>query len=60
MIPAVTMSIFVDGNVDRFLSDKLPCEERNHDGHRPNKRNILPRGSRMSEHDGETQSRDRQ
>jgi hypothetical protein len=54
------MSIFVDGNVDRFLSDKLPCEERNHDGHRPNKRNILPRGSRMSEHDGETQSRDRQ
>jgi hypothetical protein len=60
MIPAGIMSIFVDGGVDWFLSDKSSCGERNHGSHRPDKRNILSHGSPRSERDGEIKALDRQ
>jgi hypothetical protein len=60
MIPAGIMSIFVDGSADWFLSDKSSRAERNHGGHRPDKRNLLPHGSPRSGRGGETKARDRQ
>jgi hypothetical protein len=60
MIPAVIMSIFVDGNADRFLSDNSSCGERNHGRRRFDKRNILPRDSRKSGRVCEIQARGRQ
>jgi hypothetical protein len=60
MIPAGIMSIFVDGSADWFLSDKSSRGERNHGGYRPDKRNILSRGSPRSGRVGEIKARDRQ
>jgi hypothetical protein len=59
MIPAGIMTIFVDGRAGWFLSDKSSRGERNHGGHRPDKRNILPHGSRRSGCGGEIKALDR-
>jgi hypothetical protein len=60
MIPAGIMSIFVDGGADWFLSDKSSRGERNHGGHRPDKRNILSHGAPRSGRNGKIKALDRQ
>ena len=60
MIPAGIMSIFVDGGADWIFSDKSSRGEGNHGGHRPDKRNILARGSPGGGRGGQIQALDRQ
>jgi hypothetical protein len=48
MIPAGTVSMFVDGRMNSIISEKIHREEENCGNPRLQKRDILPTGSRRT------------
>jgi len=56
MIPAGTVSIFVDGRMNSIISEEIRREEETCGSPRLQKRNMLPTGSRWTGYGNEAQT----